>query len=340
MAGRGNDVFGMGIVAVAAATLLFAAGGNRPATQPARRGASPSRKPGSAQAAPGDSPAAERGWWAVIKRVAGQVNDNRLMTEAAGITFYALLSLFPALAALISLYGLFFDPRTIAQHLDAVSGVVPGGGMDIIHDQVNRLTANPASALGFGAVIGLLTSLWTSNQAIKALFDSLNTVYHLHETRSFVFRTLLTLSFTAGAIVFIIVAIAAVVVLPAVLNFIGVGSLTDTLLSLARWPVLLIGIGVFLAFVYRFGPSRDHANWRWVSWGSTFAAVGWVVVSLGFSYYVTNFGNYNKTYGSLGAVVGFMTWIWISGIVILVGAQIDAEMEGETAKAAPARADS
>ena len=325
---RNIDMVKFGVTAFAAASLLFAPRSRvTPATLPGRAQPGAARRPG---AAPGRSPAARDGWWAITKRVGAEINDNRLMTEAAGITFYVLLSLFPALAALISLYGLFFDPKSIAGHLDAISGVVPGGGMDIINDQVGRLTANPASALGFGAVIGLATSLWTSNQAIKALFDSLNTVFHEQEKRSFVWRTILTLSFTLGSLLFVILAIATVIALPVALNFVGLGGVTEVLLKLARWPVLLAGLGLFLAFVYRYGPSRKRASWRWISWGSGLAAIGWVVVSIAFSYYVSNFGSYNKTYGSLGAVVGFMTWIWISATVVLIGAQIDAEMEGHT----------
>jgi membrane protein len=121
-------------------------------------------------------------------------------------------------------------------------------------------------------------------------------------------------------------------VLPVALNFLGIGGTIGTLLGLARWPVLLGAIGLFLAFLYRYGPSRDRAQWRWVSWGSTVAAIGFVAFSVGFSYYVSNFGSYNETYGSLGAVIGFMTWVWLSSTVVLAGAELDAEMEHQTAR--------
>ncbi|MBV9784395.1 MAG: YihY/virulence factor BrkB family protein [Acidisphaera sp.] len=272
-----------------------------------------------------------RGWWAILKRVAGQFSDDRIMAEAAGIIFFALLAIFPAIAALVSLYGLFADPATVSDQLSAIAGFVPGGGMDIIKDQVTRVAANGKAKLGFGLVIGLGTSLWSANQGIKALFDALNVVYHEPEKRSFFRRTLLTLAFTAGSILFVLVAMGAVVVLPILLNFIGLGSTADVLLRVLRWPLLLVAVSVFLSCVYRWGPSRAHAKWRWVSWGGTSAAVLWVAVSLAFSWYVANFGSYNKTYGSLGAAVGFMTWIWISAIVVLMGAELDAEMEHQTA---------
>jgi membrane protein len=271
-----------------------------------------------------------RGWWAIAKRVAGNVSEDRLMTEAAGITFYALLALFPALAALVSIYGLFADPAAISDHLDAVSGVVPGGGMQIITDQVHSLTANGSKALGFAAVLGLATSLWSANQGTKALFDALNVVYDETEKRGFLLRTAITLAFTLGGILFVLIAMAAVVAVPIVLNFMGLGGVTDLLVRLLRWPVLLIAVAALLACIYRVGPSRESARWRWVTWGGGFAAVTWVIGSVAFSWYVSHFGSYDKTYGSLGAAVGFMTWIWLSATVVLVGAEVNAEMEHQT----------
>jgi membrane protein len=279
-------------------------------------------------ASPAEIPA--RGWWDIAKRTAGEVSNDRVLTEAAGITFYTLLALFPAIAAMVSIYGLFAEPSNIGEHLDVLGSVVPGGGMQIIQDQVQRITSKGGAALGFGAIIGLLTALWSSNQAMKAMVDTLNIVYSEKEKRSFILRTALTLAFTMAALVFILLAMGSVVVLPIALKFVGLGDTVETLLRVARWPVMLLVVTLFLAFLYRYGPNRDRAKWRWVSWGSAVAAIGWAAVSAGFSYYVTNFGNYNETYGSLGAVIGFMTWIWISSTVVLVGAELDAEIEHQT----------
>lgn len=273
-----------------------------------------------------------KGWWQIAKRVFAQISNDRLMAEAAGVTFYVLLAIFPALATLVSLYGLVSDPKTISQNLSLVSGFMPGGGVQILHDQINALTSGPPKALGLGVVVGLLTSLWSANAGIKALFDALNVVYDEHEKRSFVLRTLVTLAFTLGGLVFVIIAMAGVVVLPAVLNFVGFGQTIDVLLKLVRWPALLIILSLFLAAVYRYGPSRLKARWSWVSWGGAAATLCWLLVSLAFSYYVENFGNYNKTYGSLGAAIGFMTWIWLSTTVVLIGAEMNAEMEHQTAR--------
>jgi membrane protein len=279
---------------------------------------------------PSEIPA--QGWWDILKRTASQVSEDRVLTEAAGVTFYSLLALFPALAALISIYGLFADPATISEHLAMLSGMVPGGGMEIIEEQVKRIASKGEGTLGFSAILGLATSLWSANQAMKALVDALNVVYDQKETRGFFKRLAITMAFTLGGILFIVLAMVGVVVVPVVLKFVGLGDTVETLLSLVRWPVLLAAIGVFLAVIYRYGPSRETAKWRWVSWGSGVAAVIWVIGSLAFSWYVSNFGNYNETYGSLGAVIGFMTWIWLSSTVVLVGAELDAEMEHQTAR--------
>ncbi len=281
-----------------------------------------------------DSPAQipARGWWQIARRVAGKFSSNRVLAEAAGVTFYALLALFPALAALVSLYGLFANPAAIETQLQGAGGVVPGGGMQIITQQVHSLASNGRSALGLGLAIGLVTSLWSANAAIKALFDALNAVYEERETRGFVRLTAISMAFTLGAILFIILALVGVVVLPVALNAVGLGGVTALLLRVLRWPVLVVVVAVFLALVYRYGPSRAKARWRWVSWGSAFASLAWLVVSLAFSWYVASFGSYNKTYGSLGAAVGFMTWIWLSVAVVLIGAEVNAEMEHQTAR--------
>ncbi|WP_419898513.1 YihY/virulence factor BrkB family protein [Roseomonas sp. USHLN139] len=273
-----------------------------------------------------------RGWWSILKRTALEANEDRVMTEAAGITFYALLSVFPALTALVSIYGLFADPATVATHLQQLAGFVPEGGLNILDEQLKRLTSGEPAKLGFGAIAGLGVALWSANQGTKAMFDALNIVYEEKEKRSFIWRTVITLGFTLGALLFIILAMSSIVVLPVVLRFAGLESSTEWLLRLSRWPLLLACITGLLATLYRFGPSREKARWRWVSWGGVFAAVAWAILSAGFSWYVGSFGNYDATYGSLGAVIGFMTWIWLSAIIVLVGAELNAEMEHQTAR--------
>ncbi len=330
-----RDRRGFGTLLAALATLLLLAA--YPARRPGVYAARPSSPPQPAPASAGENaeaPAAipPRGWWQVLKRVAADFSSHRILAEAAGVTFYALLGLFPALAALVSLYGLFADPASIEQQVAALNGVVPGGGMQIVGGQLHSLAAQGHQALGLGLIVGLAISLWSANQGIKALFDSLNVVYNETEKRSFLRLTAITLGFTLGIIVFLIVALTAVVVIPIVLQFIGMQGVTAVVLRFARWPVMLVLVALFLAMIYRYGPSREHARWQWVSWGSAFAAIAWIVVSLLFAWYVASFGNYNKTYGTLGAAVGFMTWIWISAAIVLLGAALNAELEAQTAR--------
>jgi membrane protein len=204
--------------------------------------------------------------------------------------------------------------------------------LDIVGEQVKRISAQGGGALGIGFVIGLAVSLWSANAGMKAIFDALNVVYDEEEKRSFIGLNLQSLAFTLGAIAFILLAVAATVVLPILLDFIGLGSGLEWLLAIGRWPVLLAGVTFGLAVLYRYGPSRDRAEWKWVSPGGLIAGFVWLAASMAFSWYVTNFGSYNETYGSLGAVIGFMTWIWLSTVVVLIGAEINAEIEHQTAK--------
>jgi membrane protein len=277
---------------------------------------------------PSDIPA--RGWKDILLRAYANIGRDRVITIAAGVTFYSILALFPAIAALVSLYGLFADPGAISSHLDSVAGVLPGGAVSIVGDELKRLTAQRNGTLGFATLIGLVTALWSANAGIKSLFDALNLVYNEPEKRGFIMLNAVSLAFTAATIAFVLLALGAMVVLPLALDYVGGGG--DQIVRILRWPALLIAVALWLAALYRFGPSRTQPKWRWITWGGGVAAVLWLVVSLLFTWYAANFGSYNKTYGSLGAAVGFMVWIWLSIIVVLLGAEVDAEMEHQTAR--------
>jgi membrane protein len=323
-----GDAAGSGLRLAAARSGTGGAGRSGGSAGTGRSGGTGDAALGHRARSPAQIPA--RGWWSILKRTAMESNEDRVMTEAAGITFYALLSVFPALTALVSIYGLFADPATVGSHLQQLAGFVPAGGLDILDEQLKRLTSGEPSKLGFGVIVGVLIALWSANQGTKAMFDALNIVYEEEEKRGFFLRTAITLVFTLSALLFIILAMSSIVVLPVVLRFAGLESSTEWLLRLSRWPLLLLSITALLATLYRFGPSREKARWRWVSWGGVFAAVAWAILSAGFSWYVGSFGNYDATYGSLGAVIGFMTWIWLSAIIVLVGAELNAEMEHQT----------
>ncbi|MBA1159328.1 YihY/virulence factor BrkB family protein [Microvirga sp. Marseille-Q2068] len=272
------------------------------------------------------------GWKDILWRTYEEFSQDRIMSVAAGVTYYALLAIFPAIAALVSIYGLFADPVTIQDHLNALSGVLPGGAMEIIGEQVKRIASAGGGKLGLSFIIGLVISLWSANAGMKAVFDALNIVYDEEEKRSFLWLNAQSLTFTLAAIAFVLVALAGIVVLPVVLDFVGLGAAVEWLLSLARWPILLAVVVAGLAVLYRYGPSRDKAEWKWVTPGGIVAAVLWLAGSMLFSWYVSNFGSYNETYGSLGAAIGFMTWIWLSSVIVLLGAEINAEMEHQTAQ--------
>jgi membrane protein len=279
---------------------------------------------------PADIP--PRGWQDITLRVYHNITKDRVITIAAGVTFYSLLAVFPAIAALVAIYGLFVDPASISHNVDSLSGLLPGGAIDVIREQMTRIASRGKSTLGFAFAVGLLVSLWSANAGIKSLFDSLNLVYNEEEKRGLIKLNLVSLTFTLAAIVFVLSGIAAVVVLPAALNYIGLGGASDIIVRIGRWPVLFILVALALALIYRYGPSRSKPKWRWITWGSAFAALVWIVASLLFSWYAANFGSYNETYGSLGAVIGLMIWLWLSTVVTLVGAELDAEMEHQTAR--------
>jgi membrane protein len=280
---------------------------------------------------PAEIPA--KGWKDIAIRAFENIQNDRVLLIAAGVTFYALLALFPATAALVSLYGLFADASTINEHLRLVSGFLPDGALEVIGDQVKRIASQGQATLGTAFLGTLILALWGANAGTKAIFDALNIIYKEREERSFIRLTLWSLAFTIGAIALVLLAFAGVIAVPVVLKLLGIPDASSaSLLTLLRWPVLYLVVLFGLACLYRYGPSRTKPQWRWVSWGSAIAGGIWLVSSLLLSWYVANFGNYNATYGSLGAVIGFMVWIWLSTIIVLVGGEINAEMEHQTAK--------
>jgi membrane protein len=272
------------------------------------------------------------GWKDILYRVYHEVSNDRVLAVAAGVTFYGLLALVPALAALVSLYGIFADATQIQQHLELLSGLVPQDVLSIIGDQVKRIASQGGGTLSLTFFSSLALSLWSSNAGVKAIFDALNIVNDEEEKRGFIKLNAQSLTFTLGMLLVLLLAMASIVVVPIVLGLLGLGGSATWLLSLLRWPLLLLIVLFMLACLYRFGPSRERPQWRWVTWGSAFAGIGWLVGSMLFSWYVSSFGNYNETYGSLGAVIAFMTWLWLSTTLVLIGAEINAEMEHQTAR--------
>src|SRR5258705_7363950 len=219
------------------------------------------------------------------------------------MTFYSLLAIFPALAAVVAVYGLFSDPATITAHLDTVSGFLPGGAVDVARDQLTRVASKARQTLGLTFFVAFAVALWRANAAMKSLFDTLNIIYSEKEKRGFIKLNALSLAFTLAGIAFVLLAIGAVVVLPVVLNYIGLSNATDLLVRIGRWPALFVMLTLALSVIYRYGPSREKPRWRWITWGSAFAALLWLASSALFSWYAANFGKFNETYGFLSAVI-------------------------------------
>jgi membrane protein len=273
-----------------------------------------------------------RGWSDILWRVLYGISSNRVLSTSGGVAFFALLAAFPAIAAIVSLYGLFADASTIGRHLSLLSGILPGGVLQLIADQITLISRQGNETLGTAFVVSLLIAVGSANSGMAALFDALNVVYDEEEKRSLVRFYATTVLFTLAGIIFVIVAIAGIVVLPLVLRFVGLAATTEWLIAILRWPILLATIVVSLACIYRYGPSRNDARWRWVTWGSVVGALLWIAASMLFSWYVATFDSYNKTYGSLGAAIGFMVWLWISAVIVLLGGELNAEMEHQTAR--------
>jgi membrane protein len=285
---------------------------------------------GRLAAKPSDIPA--RGWKDILLRVYERISEDRILVISAGVTFYVLLAIFPAIAALVSIYGLFADPATVSDHLARMSGFLPGGAIEIVGEQMHRVATQHTGALGVTFIIGLAVSLWSANAGMKAVFDALNVVYEDREKRSFIKLNAVSLLFTLSVIVFGLLAIGGIVVLPLILDYLGLARAAEWLILIGQWPALFAAVMLIISLVYRYGPSRDEAQWRWITWGSAFAALVWLAASALFSWYAANFGTFNETYGSLGAAIGLMIWIWISTIVVLIGATLDAEMEHQTVR--------
>jgi membrane protein len=285
---------------------------------------------GRAANSPVEVPA--RGWKDVLWRTYEQVGDDRLLAVAAGVVFYGLLAFFPAITALVSSYALFADPQTINEHMSFIGNVLPAGGYSIVQDQVGRVLAKGGTKLGFAFGLSLLLAIWSANGGMKAIIDALNVVYDEKEKRGFIALNTVSLAFTLGGLVAILAAIGLVVAAPLAMSSLGLGRLGDLLLQYGRWPALAVMVLIGLAVLYRFAPSRSTPKWKWVSVGSLLAAVAWLLGSAALSYYLANFAGYDATYGSLGAAIGLMMWMWMSTIVVLFGAELNSEIEHQTAK--------
>jgi membrane protein len=270
------------------------------------------------------------GWRDILWRVWAQVGEDNVSIVAAGVAFYSMLAIFPAITAFVSLFGLVADPNQVQEQFASLRGVIPDDGRRILNDQLTTVASARTRALGISAVVAIVIALWSAGAGVRALMTALNIAYHEREKRGF-FRFYATaFLFTVGIALLGMVSLGAIVIVPVLLNLIELGVLAQVLVGVLPWFVLACFVAVALGFLYRYGASRHEPKTRWVSVGAIVATVLWIGASLVFSVYVSNFGSYNETYGALAAVVILLFWLWISAFIVLLGAELNAEMEHQT----------
>ncbi len=347
MATRGSEQFDSWLLVAATAVFVLSAeryfqesGLIRPGPPQEHRNAeanSPETSPASAATQPGHGRRAKSpfaipwaGWKDIFWRTYPRIDDDRLLATAAGVVFFGLLAIFPAVTALVSFYGLFADPVTIGDNLQTLAMMLPEGAFQIVEDQVARVVSHGNTALGITFLFGLVLAIWSANAGVKAIIDTLNVAYEEREKRGFIQLNMVSLAFTVGGIVALLLMVGAVVAFPLALDHLGIAPESKLIVTLARWPLLLVILLGALAILYRFAPSRDAPRWQWLSVGAVTAAVLWIAGSALLSWYLSAFANYNATYGSLGAAIGLMMWMWMSAIVVMFGAELNSEVERQT----------
>ena len=288
----------------------------------------PSPVPGEEAEKPQQIPA--KGWLQIAKRGWAEAKADQVPLMAAGMAYYAFLAIFPAIIAAVLLYSFFADPATITAQLDALGSAIPADIKKTITDQITLASGN--GKVGFGAIVAILIALFSASGGMSNLMTAINTAYDEEETRGFVKKRGIALLLTLGAIVFFLVVVSLVAVLPVVLGFLGTNGVVLFLIQAARWVLIVIVITVALAVLYRVAPDRDAPKLRWVSVGAGIATLLWIVASVGFSIYVSQFGSYAKTYGAIAGIVILLLWLFITAYAILLGAEINAESEQQTIK--------
>jgi membrane protein len=273
-----------------------------------------------------------KGWFQIVKRAWKEAKSDQVPLLAAGVAFYSFLALFPAMIAAVMLYGLVRDPADVQQQVDQLSETLPSDAASLLTTQLEAITSTSSRSLGLGLLVSLVLALWSASGGVGNILTAINIAYDEEETRGFVKRKGLSLLLTVAAITFLVVAISLVAVAPALLdNLVDAGPLRWGLEAL-RWLGLVVAMSVALAVLYRIAPDRDDPEFKWVSVGAVVSTVVWLLASLGFSFYVDNFGSYNKTYGALAGVVVLLLWLWLTMYVVLLGAEINAEAEQQTVK--------
>ncbi|MDB5473986.1 MAG: YihY/virulence factor BrkB family protein [Devosia sp.] len=272
------------------------------------------------------------GWKDILWRLYRGITQDHTLLTAAGVTFYLLLALVPTLSAFVSIYGLFNDRSSVLDHIQLLSGLVPPGGLEILRDQLTRLTAKSTDTLGATLIVSLAIALWSASAGVKAMFEAMNVAYHEQERRSFVVFNGLALLFTFGGAIAAVLVLSVVLLVPVLLQYLPGGEGLQWTIRVFSYLAMLGVLSLGIAALYRWGASRQQAKWRWITPGAIFAVLALGLTSVAFSWYVTNFNDNTATYGSLGAVIGLMTWLWISTTLVLIGAELNSEIEHQTAE--------
>ena len=270
------------------------------------------------------------GWKDILLRVKDEIASDHVGLVAAGIAFYSLLAIFPGIGAIMAIAGLVAEPDVVSGQIETLGAILPEQAAEIIISQATEVAGSQEGGLGLAAVVGILLSLWSASAAMSSTMEGLNVAYDETESRGFFHRTAMRLILTLGVIAGFFVTVVVIIVLPVMLELLPIGSLAETAATLLRWPlVAAIAVGG-LAILYRYGPSRDNAEWKWATPGAGVAVVLWLVASVAFAIYVRNFGSYQESFGTLGGVIVLLTWLWISAYIVLLGAELDAEIESQT----------
>ena len=277
---------------------------------------------------PSEIPAS--GWRDVLFRMREQIGDDNISMIAAGVAFYGLLAIFPAITAFVSIWGLVADPAQVEQQFAGVKGIVPAEAWELLNEQLRSVASSSSASLGWGVALGILVALWSAGAGVRALITALNIAYDEAEKRGFIKLYATGFLLTVGLIGAAVLALVVIVAVPVALEFLPLGDLSSALIRVATWLVMAAIVILGLAVLYRYGPSRSRARMRWVTWGAIAAAIVWLLASLLFQVYVANFANYSATYGSLGAVIALLMWFWLSAFVVLLGAELNSEMEHQT----------
>ena len=273
-----------------------------------------------------------RGWKDILFRLRDEMIEDRVFAASGSVAFFGVLAVFPALLALVSLYGIFADPADVKEQVAGLSKLLPPGAEELLLDRLGELVSTSSTTLGAGLVLAVLGALWSASVGMKAIMDAINVAYDEKEKRSFLKLRGQAILLTLGSLLVAALVFALFASVPAVVEALSLGIDGQRVVSVARWPLMGLLVMLWFSVLYRFGPCRSEPKWRWVSWGAFLATTLWLAGTAAFSFYVDRFGSYNETYGAIGSVIVFMIWLYISSFVVLLGAEVNAEMEHQTAK--------